>query len=186
MLQLQVVMSEDFDEATQEFIVETRQLKLEHSLASLSKWESKFEKPFLDKNQKTEVEILTYVQMMDVEENTPPEIFLRLTQEDYLTINEYINAKMTATWFNKSDTPKKTQTQVVTSELIYYWLTSYEIPWDVEHWHLNRLFTLIEVFSAERAAMDKKKGGNKANTRSLAEQRRALNEARRAEHNTSG
>lgn len=188
MLQLQVVMKEEFDEEKQEFIETKWLLKLEHSLVSLSKWEAKFEKPFLASDAKTQVEIFSYVMMMDLSDDTPPEAFLNLSASDYTKINEHINAKKTATWFSKT-AKKKTNRQTVTSELIYYWMTSYEIPWDAENWHLNRLFTLIEVFNAERSAETDKssgKGTNKKSASSIAAERRALNEQRKKEMGTSG
>lgn len=183
MLQLNVVMSEDYDETTEMFVTDTWPLKLEHSLVSLSKWESKYQKPFLSTNEKTHEEIFDYILMMDLGEETPPEVFLNISNEQYVQINEHLNAKMTATWFTKKG-PAKPNRQTITSELIYYWLTSYEIPWAAETWHLNRLFTLIEVFNAERSAgqkTNKTSGGP-----SLAEQRRALNEQRKKELGTSG
>ena len=182
MLQLQVVMTESYDEETSTFIEETRLLKLEHSLVSLSKWESKYEKPFLAQDNKSDEEVLDYIRMMDLETETPPEVFDKLTNEHYLEINKHINSKSTATWFTKTE-KRKGARQVVTSELIYYWMTSYEIPWDAETWHLNRLFTLIEVFNEERGSQDKKP---KQGEQSLAAQRRALNEQRKRELNTSG
>ncbi|QJD49602.1 hypothetical protein HWD32_gp24 [Gordonia phage Secretariat] len=188
MLQLQVVVQEDFDEEKQEFIETTWKLRLEHSLVSLSKWESKFEKPFLSEEDKSPAEIFIYVMMMDLDEETPPEVFLKLDNEDYAKINEYINGKKTATWFNRPERKKRNR-QVVTSELIYYWMTSYEIPWEAQYWHLNRLFTLIEVFNEERRVAEEKSGGktvNKTKTESIAAQRRALNEQRKRELNTTG
>lgn len=181
MLQLNVVLSEDYDEGSQEFVVETWPLKLEHSLVSLSKWESKHEKPFLSSDEKTVEEILDYIQLMDLDE-TPPEIFQKLSDEQYLAVNEYINAKMTATWFHEIK-KSKINRQTITSELIYYWMTSYQIPWVAETWHLNRLFTLIKVFGAEASAHDKTNNVGKDN---LASQRRALNEQRKRELETSG
>lgn len=188
MLQLEVVISENFNEETNEFITETRLLQLEHSLVSLSKWESKFEKPFLSEDEKTPMEILTYVQMMDLNEDTPIEVFLKLSAENYTEINKYIHAKHTATWFAKTG-KNVPNPQIVTSELIYYWMTSYEIPWAAEVWHLNRLFTLIEVFNEERKAEDSKhnkKSVNRRSNDSIAAERRALNAKRRQEMNTSG
>jgi hypothetical protein len=183
MLQLNVLMSDNYDEKEEVFVMDSRLLKLEHSLVSLSKWESKYEKPFLASLEKSTEEVLDYVMMMDLGEETPPEVFQKLTNAQYNEINDYINAKMTATWFNRRATPKANR-QVVTSELIYYWLTSYEIPWEAERWHLNRLFTLIEVFNEERGSKDKKT--KRPAGSSLAEERRALNEQRRKEFNTSG
>lgn len=183
MLQLDVVIKEDFNDETQEFIVQTWPLRLEHSLVSLSKWESKYEKPFLS-SDKTPEEVMDYVVMMDLSENTPPEIFLHITNEQFIQIDKHISAKKTATWFNDQSKPKKNR-QTITSELIYYWMTSYEIPWEAENWHLNRLFTLIEVFNAERS-VGQKTNKSRAGSDSLAAQRRALNDQRKKELGTSG
>lgn len=188
MLQLKVIVSETFNEETNEFNTKSWLLQLEHSLVSLSKWESKFEKPFLSNEERTSAEIFAYVQMMDLATDTPPEVFLKLTADDYKEINTYIHSKKTATWFNKPET-KSPNRQVVTSELIYYWMTSYEIPWVAENWHLNRLFTLIEVFNEERKAEDGKSGKksvNRKSVESIAAERRALNEKRKKEMGTNG
>lgn len=185
MLQINVVMSEDFDESTNEFIEETWPLRLEHSLSSLSKWESEFEKPFLSSEEKEPDEILIYVRMMDLDENTPPEVFHNISNEQYLKINEYINAKRTATWFNELKKPARS-TQTVTSELIYYWMTSYEIPWEAQYWHLSRLFTLIKVFGAERSQHDKTNKKSRTERESLAAERRRINEERKKQLGTSG
>lgn len=182
MLQLDVLLSEGYDEATQTFILDTLTLKLEHSLVSLSKWEAEHEKPFLSNETKTSEEILDYIRLMDLGEETPPEVFHKLTNEQFLEINDYINARRTATWFNKKGKGKQNR-QTVTSELIYYWITSYDIPWEVETWHLNRLFTLIEVFNEERSTKEKPKRNS---TESMAAERRALNEARKKQMGTSG
>ncbi|ADD80920.1 gp029 [Rhodococcus phage ReqiPepy6] len=184
MLQLDVVIKEDFNDDTQEFIITTWPLRLEHSLVSLSKWESKYEKPFIS-SDKSESEILDYVLMMDLSDETPPEVYQNISNEQFLQINEHINAKMTATWFSDKK-KKKVQHQIVTSELIYYWMTSYEIPWVAETWHLNRLFTLIEVFNAERSTTQKTNKPTRSEAESAAAQRRALNEQRRKELGTSG
>lgn len=188
MLQLEIIVDEVFNEETNEFIIDSRVLQLEHSLVSLSKWESKFEKPFLGEEEKSSPEIFAYVMMMDLASDTPPEVFLKLSSDDYAKINKYIHSKNTATWFNKPD-KKVPNRQVVTSELIYYWMTSYEIPWVAETWHLNRLFTLIEVFNEERKSEDSKsnkKNVNRKSSESLAAERRALNEKRKREMNTNG
>lgn len=191
MLQLRVVLEESFNEETEEFVEKTHVLRLEHSLVSLSKWEERFEKPFLSTDDKTTEEIFAYVQMMDLDVDTPPIVFLKLSPMDYEAINEHINAKKTATWFNKTE-PKKKSTQTVTSELIYYWMTSYEIPWVAENWHLNRLFTLIDVFNEERRAAESKTGNKSVNkntrtkAESLAAERSRLNAQRMRQMNTTG
>lgn len=182
MLQIDVLLAEDYNEETQEFVATTYPLKLEHSLVSLSKWESKYEKPFLGSLEKKEEEVLDYIKMMDLAEETPPEIFDLISNEQFHKINDYINAKMSATWFNE---PKQTKIsrQTITSELVYYWMSSYQIPWEAERWHLNRLFTLIRVFNAERSPQEKT---NRTSSEGLAAQRRALNEQRKRELGTSG
>lgn len=183
MLQLNITLSDSYDETTNEFVMDTRVLRLEHSLVSLSKWESKYEKPFLSQETKTLEETQDYIRMMDLGDNTPPEVFENLTNEDFFAINEYMNASMTATWF-KGRGYTKPSSQGVTSELLYYWLTSYEIPWAAETWHLNRLFTLIKVFNEERGAKDKKT--NKKSAESMASERQRLNAERKAQMGTSG
>lgn len=183
MLQLDIILSESYDETQNEFVTDARVLQLEHSLVSLSKWESKYEKPFLSQNTKTPEEIRDYIEMMDLGTNTPPEVFENLTNDDFMKINAYMNAKQTATWFNERG-PKRPNSQAVTSELLYYWLTSYEIPWVVETWHLSRLFTLIKVFNEERGSKDTKT--NKRSGESMASERQRLNAERKAQMNTSG
>lgn len=185
MLQLDVVVSESFDETTSEFVTDTHTLELEHSLLSLSKWESKYQKPFLSKETKTEDEVLDYIVMMDLGAKTPPEVFQKIDNDQYFQINDYINAKLTATWFGKKG-PGKPNTQAVTSELIYYWITAYEIPWAAENWHLSRLFTLLEVFSEERGSADKKKTVNRAGAESMAAERQRINAERKAQMQTQG
>lgn len=185
MLQINVVMAEDFDESTNEFVEETWPLCLEHSLVSLSKWESEYEKPFLSGEEKDPDEVMAYIRMMDLGPNTPPEVFENISNAQYMEINEYINAKRTATWFNELKKPSR-NSQTVTSELVYYWMTSYEIPWEAQHWHLNRLFTLLKVFGAERSQHDKANKKTRSERESLADQRRRLNEERKKQLGTSG
>lgn len=186
MLQINVVMREDYDEERQEFVEETWPLVLEHSLVSLSKWESEFEKPFLSSDEKTPDEIMAYIVMMDLSPETPPEVFSNISNEQYNQINDYINAKRSATWFNELEKPNKRNTQTVTSELIYYWLTTYEIPWEAQYWHLSRLFTLIKVFGAERSQHDTTNKKKRTSAESLAAERRRLNAERRKQLGTSG
>lgn len=181
MLRLRVSLAEKFDEEKQEFIVlDDYVLKLEHSLAALSKWESEYEKPFLDQGEKTNEELMGYVRAMCVDPEVPPEIFDNLTAGHLRQITEYIDSKQTATWFTSAP-PKSSKRTVFTSELIYYWLTAYQIPWEAENWHLNRLFTLIRVFNEKNADPKKQKG-----SRMSADERRELNRKRREQYGTRG
>ena len=179
MLEINVPIGESFDEETDEFIENTYALELEHSLVSLSKWESKFEKPFLANDKKSSAEILWYIEAMTLTPNVPPEIFFHLSEKNLLDIDKYINGKQTATWFSEN-TPQGASREIITAEVIYYWLTALQIPFECETWHLNRLFTLIKVANTKNAP--KKKMSRAAQ---LAQQRK-LNAERQKQYNTTG
>ena len=181
MLSITVPAAEFFDDEAQEFITfDEVTLNLEHSLVSLSRWESKWEKPFLGPTEKTTPETFGYIESMNLEGEIPPEVFLRISNEILEKINEYITSKMSATWF--TELPKKGgPIEIITSELIYYWMFTLNVPLECEHWHLNRLFTLIKVFN-EKNQPEKKK----MSAAELAARNRELNAKRRAEMATSG
>ena len=179
MLIINVTLAEDFNEETNEFQVsKTYKLRLEHSLVSLSKWESFYEKPFLNDTNKTSEETVFYIKCMSLDEETPPEVFANLSESDVSEINNYIASKNTATWF--SEEKSKNSKEVVTSEIIYHWLIAFNIPFEVQYWHLNRLLTLIQVCNRKNAPQ-KKMGRSE-----LLKRQRELNEARRAKYGTSG
>lgn len=182
MLEIHVLMSESFDEATGKFITESFTLELEHSLASLSKWEETFEKPFLTPEDKTSEETLFYIQnCMLRTKNSPAGIFGKLSQKNHDEIQEYINAKKTATWFNDpKNRPRGGSSQTITSEVIYGWMVALRIPFETQHWHLNKLFTLIRVCN-EQSKPPKKMGRAEA-----ARQQAQLNAKRQAEMGTRG
>lgn len=169
-----------FDEETNEFIeIEDTRIDLEHSLVSLSKWESKWEKPFLSATDKTTEQVLDYIKTMCLTPEVDPQVFLNLSASNYDDINAYMVAKMTATWF--SDKAKASRSsKVITAELIYYWMIESNIPFECQHWHIERLFTLIKVCSSERAPEKKM---SKAD---LIARNRALNEQRKAQMGTAG
>lgn len=179
MLKLKIVSAEGFDEETQKFIdTDAFDLELEHSLVSLSKWESFFCKPFLNTKDKTPDEILWYVKAMCLTQEVPEEVFSNLTEGHYKQINEYINAKMTATWF--SDKVSKPSREIITAEVIYYWMLSLNIPFSCENWHLNRLLTLVKVCNAKNAPK------TKVSKSELAARNAALNAERKAQLKTRG
>jgi hypothetical protein len=170
---------ETFNEETKEFARKTFELRLEHSLVSLSKWESFFEKPFLSTESKTNEEVLWYVRAMTLTADVPEEIFENLTPENFVSIDNYINAKMSATWF--SDRPNQRRSrQIITAELIYSWMIDLNIWMECENWHLARLFTLIRI-CGQKNGPQKKMSKNE-----ILQKQRELNAQRRARLGTSG
>jgi hypothetical protein len=181
-LRLKVVTAEGFDDETQRFVdASSVTLELEHSLLSVSKWESKWEVPFLSTQSKTNDQVVDYVHMMNSSGEIPPEVLVHMRTEHFDAINKYINAKMTATTFREIKQPQNNE--IITAELIYYWMIALGIPFECQRWHLNKLLTLIKVCNIKNTPKDKPAGGiNKA----TAADRRALNEQRRRETGSSG
>ena len=178
MLEL-LVGDESYDEDKQEFvIVDGVELELEHSLVSLSKWETKYEKPFLSEDVKTEEEMLWYIKAMTLNTKIPPAVFSKLSPENIKAIDEYINAKMTATTLPEEK--KSYSREVITSELVYYWMIAFHVPFECQHWHLNRLLTLIKVCNLKEAPE------KKLSPAEIAARNRSLNADRKAKLGTSG
>lgn len=185
MLKINIAGKEVFNEQTNEFIsIKPCTLCLEHSLVSLSKWESKWHKPFLSTGQdsKTSEELRDYIKCMTITQNIDSNVYLALTAAEIKQINEYIGDSMSATTFNNSRKDVTSKKEIYTSELIYYWMVAYQIPFKCETWHLNRLLTLIRICSIKNS------GGkdNKMSTASTMEENRRLNEARRKARNSKG
>ena len=183
---------EYWDPAREEFIYKEAtpeyKLSLEHSLVSISKWESKWKKAFLKKEEKTPEQVLDYVKCMVLgNEEIPDSVFENISKEDVKRITDYIEDTMTATHINqRPDNGNKPKSKdVVTSELIYYWMIANEIPFECQYWHLNRLMALIQVCSVKNAAMygGKKGKGSKAD---LLRNNAAMNMARRAKSGSLG
>lgn len=180
MLTIMVGAVDVFDESSDTFRADGGfELQLEHSLVSLSKWESEYERPFLGKGEKTTEEALAYIRCMVVTPNPPGDFLEKLSQKNLDEIHAYIDKKMTATWFSEQPGEPKSK-EVITSELIYYWLTVYSIPFDVETWNLNRLFTLIRVHSVKSAKP------KKMSRAEIAARNRELNAQRKAQLGTKG
>lgn len=180
MLQITIPAVELWDERKQEFVITKEQtLQLEHSLVSISKWESKWCKPFLSKQEKTFEETLDYIKCMTITQNVDPEVYNYLTNKNIEEINKYIDAPMTATYFS-DEKNSKTSREQVTAELIYYWMIALNIPFECQKWHLNRLLTLIKVCNI------KNQPPKKRSKKEIMSRNAALNAARRKQLNTKG
>lgn len=182
MLSIKVPLTEEgFDEEKQEFVEPTYYtLELEHSLFTLSKWESFFEIPFFGTTEKTTEQLLWYIEVMVQSKNPPVGILQRLTQENLEEINAYIAKKMTATTIRAQPGGTKGVRETITAEIIYYWMVALQIPFECQYWHLNRLFTLVEVCNLKNAP------AKKMSAAEAAQQQRELNAKRRAEMGTKG
>lgn len=148
---------------------------IEHSLVSISKWESKWHKPFLSKEKKTNEETIDYVRCMTLTQNVDEAVYKCLTNENLKEIRDYIDDSMTATWFNEEKQNRSSSKQI-TSELLYYYMISYNIPMECQKWHLNRLITLIKVCNEEN------KPKKKMSKKELYSRNAAINAARRKKH----
>jgi hypothetical protein len=180
MLKIIIPKKEYFDENTSTFqTVDEFELELEHSLVSLSKWESKTQKPFLAPDEKSPEEIVTYIEAMILSPIYPPDLFDRFSQTNLDQINAYIESKESATTFGQMP-EHKGRGETITSELIYYWMVAFSIPFECERWHLNRLFALIRICNIKNAK-PKKMSRNE-----IAMRNRELNARRREQYNTTG
>ena len=179
MLRLIVPEKELYDERTGLFVRTKKQvLQLEHSLVSLSKWESKWHKPFLSKNEKSGEEMLDYIRCMTITQNVPDEVYFALGTNELIKINDYLNDSMTATTITKQQV--KSRGEIITSEIIYYWMISLQIPFECEKWNLNRLLTLIEVCNIKNSP------GKKMSKSEIMRRNRTLNAARKQQMHTRG
>lgn len=180
MLEIEVILRPElWDNDNEEFIPPiTQTLRLEHSLVSIKKWESKWCKPFLSKREKTDEETLDYIKCMTITQNVKPEVYTRLSDENMRQIEDYINAPMTATTFaNENDKPNNS---VITAEVIYSWMISFNIPSEYQKWHLNSLIALIRVRAAENSPPKPR------SEQELAKDYAELNATRRKKLNSKG
>lgn len=180
MLTIVIPERELWDEEREELVsVKEQTLQLEHSLVSLSKWESKWKKPFLTKEDKTPEETIDYIRCMTLTPNVKPEVYNCLTHDNITKINNYISDPMTATTINMQGLSKGGK-EIVTSELVYYWMVALNIPFECQKWHLNRLITLIQVCNVKNTPP------KKMSRRDIMSRNAALNAARRKKYNSKG
>jgi hypothetical protein len=179
MLKITVSDTELYNEANNEFIpLKEQTLVLEHSLVSLSKWESKWCKPFLTKDEMSMEQTIDYIKCMTITQNVDDRIYYCLSNDNITKVHEYIDAAMTATTF--SEHKHAINKDIITAEIIYYWMIALNIPFECQKWHLNRLLTLINVCNIKNTPPKKMKA------KELAERNRALNAARRKSLGTGG
>lgn len=162
------------------FDIKEQTLCLEHSLVSISKWESKWCKPFISKDKKTAVETIDYIKCMTLTQNVDPNVYYGITDDIIDQVNTYIDAPMTATRFSNEGGRTRPNREIITSEIIYYWMIALGIPEKYEKWHLNRLLTLIRVCNI------KNQPPKKMSMRETMNQYAALNAARRKQLNSKG
>lgn len=179
MLEITIPGLEYFNEETNEFTYyDDVTIELEHSLVSISKWESNWCKPFLDGKDKTMEEIIDYVKCMTLTDKVDNDTYNRLTEDNLIAINDYIGRPMTATTFREEKKPGGRE--IITSEIIYYWMVSYNIPFECQYWHLNRLLTLVKVCNV------KNNPPKKMSQQEILARNKALNDARRKQYGTRG
>ena len=178
MLDLQIPSTaEIWDEAEETFVMMPEGIiHLEHSLVSLSKWETMHKKPFLKTEPKTSDEFVDYIQCMDLGPRQERAVYVTMMKH-HEEINNYIETQFTATTIKSSG---KKNNEQITSELIYYWMVASAIPFECQHWHLSRLITLIDVCNVKNGPE------KKMSQAEIMQQNKALNEARKAKYNTKG
>ncbi len=181
MLILKTEEAEVFNNLEEQFEnIPGRTVSLEHSLVSVSKWERRWKKPFLTIDEKTPEELLDYIRAMTITQKVPETFYAMLSKDSVNTVIEYINNSMTATTF--SDSTNRPSREVITSEIIYYWVIAFNIPIECQKWHLNRLLTLIKVCSIK----NNPKGQHKLSNASLKARKQQLNAERRAKLKSEG
>lgn len=180
MLEIKIPAKDQWDEKNECFITTKEQvLRFEHSLVSLSKWESKWCKHFIDNKELNEEELLDYIKCMTLNKDVDDNTYALLSASDFEKIVKYINAPMTATWFSEEENKYKKK-QIITSEVIYASMVALQIPFECQKWHLNRLLTLIRVCN------ENNKPKEKMNKRDIMKRNASLNAQRRAKMNSKG
>lgn len=181
MLTITIPAKEGFNNNTSEFLTikKEQKLQLEHSLLSLSKWESKWHKPFLGRDEMSLEEILDYIRCMTLTPNVDQEVYYRLTDDNISEIRKYINDPMTATTIRESNDGSGSH-EILTSEIIYYDMIALAIPFECQKWHLNRLITLIKVCNIKNSPQ------KKMSVSEIYSRNKALNEARKKQLNSKG
>ena len=171
--------AELFNEATGEFTyVKGQTITLEHSLVSISKWEAKWKKSYISVGPETPEEFLDYLRCMTITQNVDPNLYLTLPPLTLKEIQEYMEDPACATTFSNAGGPKNKE--IITAEIIYFWMSEHNISMECQKWHINRLLALIQVCAIKRG--DQKKMSRSA----IMNQNRSLNEQRKKALKTKG
>lgn len=179
MLKITIPSIELYDDVNATFITSKEQtLQLEHSLVALSKWESKWRKPFLSNEEKTTAETIDYIKCMTITQNVDESVYDHVSNDNILAVQEYILSPMTATTFANGD--KKVSREVITAEIFYYRMITLNIPFECQKWHLDRLITLMNVCSI------KNEPPKKMSKSEIASRNSSLNKSRRNALRSSG
>ena len=157
--------------------IKPQKLVLEHSLISLSKWEAKHHKMWLETKDKTGDELLDYIKCMTIN-SVPDSTYYALSEKNLKDILAYMDDPMTAS--SVFDPQRAGRSEPVSTELIYYWMLQYGIPFDCEKWHINRLLMLIKICARKNSPL------SKADKRALDQRRAALNAQRKAKMHSRG
>lgn len=186
MLEILVPSIEYYDEERNIFVdTKATKIQLEHSLLSISKWESKWKIPFMDQSStKTEEQMIDYIRCMTINKDVDPKVFRLMPTEIRKQIDDYMNSSMTATWF-REEGPKKRSREIITSEIVYWWMFSQGIPLECQKWHINRLLTQIRVCSEKNRELSNS-GKRGRMSKDKLSNRKALNSKRKSRLNSKG
>lgn len=183
MIQITIPPVELYNDETSEFITlssKPTKIQLEHSLISLKKWESKWHKPFLAKGDKTAEETFDYIRCMTLTPNINPELYRYIPAAEMRRVAEYINDPMTATWFREQKSGRPGKQEVITAEVLYYYMITMQIPFECQKWHLNQLLTLIRVIGIKNSPKKKRSASD------ILTENARLNAMRKAQLGTKG
>ena len=185
MLKIVIPGKEFYDERTNEFItVSDTTLQLEHSLVSISKWEAKWKKPFLTKEDKKREELIDYIKCMTINSNIDQNVYNALPQSSFKEIMDYLEDPHTATIIKDIQHPgapkRRSTSEFITSELVYYWMVALQIPFECQKWNFNRLMTLIRICEIKQSPKQKMPKSQ------ILANNHELNKARREMLNTRG
>lgn len=191
MFQIHIPAIDDYwDESKEEFVsINSCDLVLEHSLISISKWESKWKVPFLTNSNRTNEQLIDYIRCMTITQNVDPKVYEFIPQQEIMRIQDYINDDHTATFFKDDGKKRGGHKEILTSEVIYYFMIALQIPMECQKWHLGRLMTLIKVCNEKNKEADPKNRKKKLTTKEqmdLATKYDEINERRKKELGTRG